>query len=1027
MKKIFAILLCCAAFAANAQVRSVTGTVTSDDDGAPVSGVMVSVQGTGTIAITDALGEYAIQASEGDVLVFNLLGYAEASVAVGSQSVINMVLTADATQIDEVVVTALGIVRKEKSLTYAASVVGGEELTRIKDPNMLNALAGKSAGVQINRSSSGLGGSAKVIIRGNRSLNNNQPLYVIDGLPIGQNSQRGSFGSLVQGRNKANNSDQGDAMSQLNPDDIESMSILKGPSAAALYGTAAANGVILITTKKGTAGRTDVTFNSNTTWDNAVHGRPAFQNSYGGVDTSWGDPVSKKVDYLKDFFKTGYTTINSVSLSSGNDKMQTYFSYANTSARGVIETNKLQKHNFNFRETAKFFNDRLTIDANINMVYQKQNNLVTPGGYYMNPLVGLYRFPRGGGVQGGKTMDEYRENYLIFNEGRQMYLQNWHNANADGVMTDTWSQNPYWLINRYQSEDIRFRTLANLMLSLKISDHFTLQARGRGDFNATNYEMKMYAGVSNSLATGNNGRYAFESDKGIGVYGDVLLTYQQAWDDWSVSATLGGSIQDYRNLGRLGNDSVDSGLVIPNYFDIRNIVNQGLNGYGTKSRGAQDQAVFFAGQVGWRDQLFLDVTARNDWTSNLAYSDFEKSGFFYPSIGLSWLLSETLSMPDWVSLGKVRGSWSQVGNGAGGETHPMHGVGGYPPSISFNNSYPLVDIKPEMITSVEFGTEWRFFNSRLEFDFTYYQTHTRNQVWNMPAPVGSKYSNLYVNAGDIKNEGVEIMLGGTPVWSGDFMWRTGFNFSWNKNTVVELVGDLDGNGEPDLTTYTYGGGGPADNFQLRVVEGGEFGDIYGTTFLRDDAGNILYDDRGMPRKDLDLKRVGNANPDFMLGWQNTFTWKGLSLYFLIDGRFGGDVVSFTQADLDDFGVTKRTGDDRKRGYVNFDGKQIADVQTFYNTVGNRVGAVTEHYTYDATNIRLRELSIGYSLPRKWFTNASWVKGVDVSLIGRNLFFFVNKAPYDPDSIITTGNGLQAVDAFGMPSLRSFGFNVKLNF
>ncbi|MDR2912802.1 MAG: SusC/RagA family TonB-linked outer membrane protein [Alistipes sp.] len=1042
MKKIFTLLLCCVAFAANAQVRSISGTVVSGEDGNPVAGVMVLVEGTNAYASTDGEGRYTISAAQGSSLSFNLLGYNTQNVTVGTASTVDVILAVDATQIDEVVVTALGILRKEKSLTYSTQVVAGDELTRVKDPNMINALAGKTAGVQINRSSSGLAGSAKVVIRGNRSLGNNQPLYVIDGMPIGQNSQRGYVGSTVTGENNAGNRDQGDAMSLLNPDDIESMSILKGPSAAALYGTSAANGVILITTKKGKAGRTDVTFSTNTTFDSAVHGRPEFQNSYGGVDQSWGARISGTQDYLDKFFSTGVTSINSVALSAGNDKVQNYFSYANTSARGVINTNKLEKHNFNFRESAKFFDDRLTVDANINVVYQKQNNLVTPGGYYMNPLVALYRFPRGGYVQdanGGiaknadnqdMTFDYYMNNYTYFDEGRHMTLQNWRKT------PDTWEQNPFWLTNKYQSEDIRFRTLANLLLAYKFNDKFSLQARGRGDFNASNYEMKMYAGTTPALATGNNGRYAFNGDKSIGVYGDVILTYNQTFGDWAVSGTLGGSISDGRGLGSMGNDSAGSGLAFPNVFSVANIVEPGLHSSAGKYRGSQDQAVFFAGQLTWKDQLFLDVTARNDWTSNLAYTDFEKSGFFYPSVGLSWLMNESIEMPSWVNLGKVRASWSQVGNGAGGDTHPLNSIGGWPPSIGYNNTAPLTSIKPEMITSYEFGTEWRLFGSRLEFDFTYYQTHTRNQVWSMGAPVGSRYSNLWVNAGHIKNEGVEIVLGGTPILTNEFSWRTGFNFSWNRNTVEELVGDLDGNGVDDMTTYSYGGGGPADNFELWVTKGGEFGDIYGTTFMRDgrDAngnptgmGNIQYGDDGLPLIDKNIRRVGNINPDFMLGWQNTITYKGINLYFLIDGRFGGDVVSFTQADLDDFGVSMRTGQDRDRGYVEFDGKQITNIEGFYDRVGNRAGAVTEHYVYDATNIRLRELSLGYSLPVKWFRNSGWIKGVDASLVGRNLFFFVNKAPYDPDSIMSTGNTMQALDAFGMPSLRSIGFNIKLNF
>lgn len=323
-----------------------------------------------------------------------------------------------------------------------------------------------------------------------------------------------------------------------------------------------------------------------------------------------------------------------------------------------------------------------------------------------------------------------------------------------------------------------------------------------------------------------------------------------------------------------------------------------------------------------------------------------------------------------------------------------------------------------MTTSVEFGTEWRFFGSRLEFDFTYYQTRTKNQLFSMSAPSGSKYTTYYVNAGDIKNEGVEIVLGGTPVMTNDFRWKTSVNFALNRNKVVELAEGLG---------YFNFGGGSSNSYGMRLEVGGSFGDIYGRKFLRDEQGNYKYDDDGMPMPDKsDLKKMGNTSPDFNLGWQNTFTYKGFSLYFLIDGRFGGDVISLTQAELDKYGVSKVTGNARLQGGVRFDGKTIEDVSRFYTIVGGRDG-ITENYIYNATNIRLRELSLGYTLPAKLFTRVPVIKGADISLIGRNLFFFKNDAPYDPDGTLSVGNALQGIDVFGMPSTRSFGFNVKVNF
>ncbi len=1036
-----ALLLALSIGGAAAQSIRVTGNV-RDDAGQALGGVMITEEGTQNIAITDMDGDYEINvANDNATLAFSFMGYTTVERLVGTQRVIDVVLLTDATQIDEVVVTALGIVRKEKSLTYATQVLDGDELTRVKDPAFLNSLAGKTAGVQVNRSSAGVGGSSKIVIRGNRSLNGvGGPLYVIDGVPIGGTGNGGtntfdSFGPWDGGR------DTGDAMSNLNPDDIESMSVLKGPSAAALYGTSAANGVILITTKKGRAGRADISFSSNTTFDKAVYGIPKFQNSYGGAATSWGDPISKTVSYTDDFFQTGVTTINALSLSTGTESAQTYFSYANTYAKGVVPGNELNKHNFNFRETAKFFNDRLTVDANITMMYQKMENLPSPGGYYMNAISGLYRFPRGGHVQGepDKTFQYFKDNFEVFDDARNFNVQNWH---AGG---DHQEQNPFWIAHRTPSDSRRYRTLANLSLSLKVAENLTLQVRGKADYNNNYFEKKLYASTDPTIVSsgnGANGFYSTSQDYGLSIYGDVLLTYSNTWENWSLNATLGGSISDGHGRSQ-SISSVSTGLDFPNAFNVNNIIPPARPSAG-KWRGAQDQAVFFAGQVGWKDQLFLDVTARNDWTSTLAYTPSMKKGFFYPSFGLSWLLNETLNMPEWVNLGKVRASWAQVGNGIpGGSSNPMWGIG-FGPVMNSNRTEPNTKLKPEMTTSIEFGTEWRFFNSRLEFDFTWYKTNSRDQAFNIEIPTGEseEYTHRWINAGNIENKGFEITLGGTPVWTGDFSWRTALNFSTNKNTVIELdPADRDGDGKVDMEYLQVGSENVNNGYQMRIYPGGSFGDIYGYAFERDGyttdregnqvrthEGNIEYDDNGLPitaPKNY-LRKLGNASPDFNLGWQNTLSWKGINLYFLIDGRFGGEVISMTEADMDLWGTSKRTGDDRKKGSVEFDGRQITDVEAFYNRVGGR-GGVTEHYVYDATNIRLRELSIGYSLPRKWLAGAGWIKGVDISLIGRNLFFFMNKAPYDPDAVMSTGLSMQGVDVYGMPSPRSFGFNVKLNF
>lgn len=994
--------------AANQQTITISGAIT-DEYGDGMPGVNIVVKGTSTGTVSDMNGKYSLSVPNGNaVLTYSFLGYATVERTVGNQRTIDVSMEEDARQIDEVVVTALGILKKEKSLTYSTQIVDGDELTRAKDPNMINSLAGKTAGVQINRSASGLGGSVKVVIRGDRSVSgSNQPLYVIDGVPINSSSNN-QTATTIGGNNDSGNRDGGDGISNLNPDDIESMNILKGPAAAALYGSSAANGVVVITTKKGKAGRVDITFNTNTTWETAAHGRPEFQNSFGGVTTSWGDPINGSPDYMDMYFNTGFTTINSLALSAGSETMQTYFSYANTYGKGIVENNQLKKHNFNFRETAQFFNKKLTLDANINLMYQDVDNRPSPGGFYMNPLVGVYRFPRGG-VQGGESFAYYKENYKYHDAGRNMYLQNWYTEPS------SWEQNPFWLTNMLPNEDQRYRTIANMTLSYKINDKFTVQARGNADVITDNYEMRMFAGTNSALTGGNNGRYIVNESNSMNLYGDIMVTYQQQVKDFSFNATLGASVNDIRGKS-LGVDSYPGGLYNPNLFTSGNIDHNGGSPSMNKYRG-QEQAVFFAGQIGFRDWLFLDVTARNDWTSTLAFTKYMDKGFFYPSVGLNWVMNECLKMPEWINLGKVRGAWSKVGNGLPRyRSNPQNSVG-RGGTISYNTTAPFSELKPEMTTSVEVGTEWRFFGSRLEFDFTYYQTHTKNQLFSLAAPTGSKYTTYYVNAGDIRNRGIEIVLSGSPVMTNDFRWKTGVNFSLNRNKVLELA--------EGLGYFNFGGGG-SNSYSMRLEVDGSFGDIYGRMFLRDEQGNIQYDNDGIPMPDKsDYKKIGNTSPKFNMGWQNTFTYKGFSLYFLIDGRFGGDVISLTQAELDKYGVSKRTGQDRLNGGVQFDGKKIENVERFYTIVGGRDG-ITEHYVYDATNIRLRELSIGYSLPSNLFRN-SVIKGADISLIGRNLFFLKNNAPYDPDGTLSVGNSLQGVDVFGMPSTRSFGFNIKVKF
>lgn len=991
--------------------KKITGKVV-DKDGLPIIGATVQDRNDKqNVAVTDADGNFTLTGESNTQVVVSYLGYAKQTAAL--RPGMRVVMKEDATTIDDVVVTAMGLKKKEASLTYSTQQIKGDELTRAKDPNMITALAGKAAGVQINRNSSGLGGSAKVIIRGIRSASasgNNQPLYVIDGMPMLNNISE-QAATAIGGNYDAGNRDSGDGISELNPDDIESINILKGASASALYGSQAANGVILITTKHGSAGMQRITYSSNMTFDRAFS-LPEFQNNYAEIaGLSWGEKGNlKNYDNVGDFFGTGTTAMNTVSLSLGNNKTQTYFSYANTTGKGIIDSNKLRKHNLTFRETANFFNNKLRLDGNTNLVTETVKNRPTPGGYYMNPLVGLYTFPR------GKDMTEYREGFEKFDVSRNMNVQNWYTSTQD------FEQNPYWIKNRVTDKSKKYRAFASLTAALDITDWLTLQGRGNVDYSHETWRQKMYASTAPSLA-GNNGRYINFTDEEFMVYGDFMAQVNKQFGDWHITGALGGSV-NHTVANTLRLDSWKASLYYPNVFTVANInmntsagIDEGIDNRRTT------QSVFGTAQLGWHESLFLDVTARNDWSSTLAYTHSKNSGFFYPSVGLTWVLNKSLKMPQWVDFGKIRGSWAKVGNDI-----PLYvsnpvdviGAGG---KIITNDTAPFEDLKPELSTSWEFGTEWKFFGYRLYFDATWYRTMTKNQLLRMPSSAGADYKYYYVNAGEIRNQGVELTLGGYPIMNDDFNWKTEFNFSTNSNKVVKL--------HPDLKSFAYGDEGFSAAYMMRVVEGGKLGDIYGNTFVRNDDGTIKTetDDDG----DLlpvvtsgNHDKVGNAEPKCLLGWSNSFTYKGLTLYFLIDSRFGGDVLSMTQAELDKRGVSKASGEARDRGYVDVEGIHFNNPEKIYKRVGGRA-CTTSYYMYSATNVRLRELSLSYALPSELLAKTGFIKGLDISFIARNLFFFHKDAPFDPDAVLSTGNANQGVDVFGMPTTRSMGFNVKFTF
>lgn len=987
------------------KIKQVSGQII-DESQMPMIGVNVMIKGKpGVGTITDFDGNFSLEVAEGDVLEVSYVGYATQDVKVQASNVYNLTMKADTEVLEEVVVTALGIKRKSKALGYNLTELKSDEVTAVKDANFVNSLTGKVAGLQIN-SSGGIGGSTKVVMRGAKSISkSNNVLYVIDGVPL--NNTNGGEANSSQGFFTA--APQGEGIADINPEDIESMSVLTGPSAAALYGSNAANGAILITTKKGAAGKPKITLAHNTDFSKPFV-LPRFQNTYGnkpGEFTSWGEKLDTPSDYdPSDFFRTGYNTTTSLSISLGTEKNQTFASASTTASEGIIPNNKYQRHNFTVRNSTNFFDDRMTMDLGFSYVLQKDQNMMSQGQYF-NPLVPVYLFPR------GEDFTPYRM-FERYDEGRQLMTQYWPYGEMGMTM-----QNPYWITERNMFNNNRDRYMANAGLKYKVFDWLDISGRVRIDNAVTRHTKKLYAGTDAKLSQ-DKGYYGDKTDIDKQTYADVLMNINKRFNDFDLTANIGASIQDIR-FERNGAEGQLS--MIPNFFTLHNVDLDANN-----SRIVQDgwkeqtQSVFASAELGWRSMVYLSATARNDWAS--ALQNTPNTSFFYPSVGLSGVITEMVKLPEWLTFWKVRGSYSSVGNAPSRYlTIPTYG---YSSNGEFqtNTHMPIPELEAERTKSFEIGTNMKFFNGKLGFDFTYYKSNTYNQTFEAKASPSSGYSTFFIQAGDIENWGIESMLSYEDNFGG-VNWSSQLTFSMNRNRINELVRDYPDptTGElisiPSLEVAKFG------TYRMILEEGGSMGDLYVTNRLREDGSGFIYVDPDSNQLQTveELQKVGNANPDFNLGFRNSFSWKGVSLGFLISARIGGEVMSATQAILDRYGVSEASAIARDNGGVpvNF-GKM--DAQYFYEYVGNGDTGMLSNYVYSATNVRLQELTVGYNLPKKWFNEKV---DMTVSFVGRNLWMIYNKAPFDPEAIAFTGTYYQGLDYFMQPSMRNVGFSVRMNF
>lgn len=1017
--------------------NTVTGTV-KDSDGLEVIGANVVVKGTTNGTITNFNGEFTLNnVNINAVILVSYIGYNQQEVVYTGQP-LAIVLVEDALAIDEVVVTALGIKRDRKSLGYALSEVKGDALTQTRDANVANALSGKVAGLQVKQASTGVAGSSRIVLRGNNSIGgNNQPLIVVDGIPI--NSETGGSDDLWGNKNI----DCGGGMSDISPDDIETISVLKGPAAAALYGSRAGNGVIMITTKKGQGKKgVGISFNSNFTFENPLT-MPKFQNEYGQGENgvygqnakySWGERMTgqqrkdlggRDVIYspdnndLEDFLRTGTTWTNSLELTSSTDKNSVRVGIMNLNNKAVVPNSDFNKTSFTVRGTANLTN-KLSLDSKITYINQKTNNRIKLTGDPDNIFYNYLLMPRSIHFSdlAAYPGNAYPNNTINPVSGANMSggVVRWSDGISGAVL------NPYWATQNNTNSDRKHRFIGFASLKYEFTDWLNIQGRYGMDYQSAQYKDKMGTGVHYWTTSGD---YSMTKEDFYEINTDFLITFnKQIAEDFGLVATAGGNIMYRRNEGLT---SQTNGLIIPNFFTMRNGVMPKTHDYMTRK---QTNSLYATTSASWRNMLYLDLTARNDWTSSL---NPDNRSYFYPSVSGSWLFTETFKKLTFLNYGKLRVSWAQVGNDT--DPYSLYNYRELNTSYVVNESTgqietvlqglksdtrALYNLKNETINSYEIGLELKAFNNRLGLDIAYYNKEAKNQILKMNTPPSTGYSYRNINAGNVRNRGIEVLLTGTPVQTKDFTWDIALNFSKNENKILELA---DGIQRQELQHSSL-------NSTLRIVAevGGSYGDILGRTLNRNENGELIVDKDGLPEYGSEYVKLGNNSPDWMGGLSNTFTYKGFDLSFQIDMRYGGDVYMGSIRTGSESGILTSTLEGRESMLiegVTADGTKNS-VATTAQKYWTRLAEGAEPWIYDATNIRLRELSLGYTLPKNLLRRTPF-QNVKLSFVGRNLWLIHSKTKgFDPEGSASTGNA-QGFEFASMPIMRSLGFNLNVTF
>jgi len=1032
-----------------AQVRTITGTVMNADDGSTLPGVSVVVKGTAVGTITDPGGKYSLEVpAEGKSLVFSFVGMTTLEVQIGASKVIDVSLETDALRVDEVVFTAFGISKERKSLGYAVQDIEGEEFTKARESNIVNSLSGRVSGINVTNSSGAVGSSSRITLRGASSITgNNEPLFVVDGVPI-DNTNYGTA-------DYSGGFDMPNGIADINPDDIESVTILKGPNAAALYGLRASNGVIVIKTKTGKKGSKKdgigVSFNSSTTFESPLV-LPSLQNSYGqgpnkdyfewvdgttgdgGVDESWGPPLDvglsfvqwdnykydggaspwiSHTDNIKNFYNTGVTLNNNLSLSGGGDKSTYRLSMGMTDQTGIVPNTEIRKYNISGNSTFDI-TDKFKAGFSLNYIKQLSDNLPTAGYTNENPVQQM--------IWGGRNVDfealrDY-ENLPMSPVGTP----------AEGTPLNWNTQfqnNPYWVLDNNLNILNKDRIIGSLNLSYQITDNLSVRGRtGVDSWSSLIQEQKAVG--SNEFKEG----FYSETDRRYNeMNSELLFAYnRKISDDFGFNFNFGGN-QMSRSYTRLIGEAPQ--LELPNVYSLSNVKSGVSTVLTSFTEESKINSLYGFGQLSFRNALFLDFTGRNDWASVLP---IENNSFFYPSVTVSAVLNELLSIESsTLTFLKVRGGWSKVG-----------GIGALDP-YQLQQAYKFRDdpwgaillahnpdllnnpnLISETTTGIEFGLDARFFHNRVRFDATYFDQVSTDLIVDVEVSAASGYIFAWDNVGEMSNKGIELMLGLTPLKTKDWTVDFDVNYFKNNNEVVSLGG---------LEALTLGG---QWNVDLQAREGQPYGTLFGPAYERDPNGNIVHE-KGVPVVATDYQVLGNIQPDWRGGVTMNVQYRNVQFGATVDGKFGGDVYTMTTTWGRYAGILEETLEGRELGIVGEGVKNIgSDENPEYVTNDVVVSAeqynksaydnsVAEGSVFDASYVKLRQVVFTYTLPRKWLEKTS-IYNASVSFVGRNLAILHKNAPHiDPETSFSSENDQQGMEFGQLPTVRSLGFNINLTF